>query len=75
MGHVETVSNQQTQWEPLMTPADAADYLRLHAKTVIRMARKQAIPAIRLGKHGRFRSSYLTAWAAERVQSTRHPHE
>jgi excisionase family DNA binding protein len=58
-----------------MTPADAADYLRLHAKTVIRMARKQAIPALRLGKHWRFRSSDLTAWAAERVQSTRQPHE
>lgn len=46
-----TNSNRQTQWEPLLTPIDAADYLRLHPKTVIRMARQRQVPAIRLGKH------------------------
>jgi excisionase family DNA binding protein len=50
-------------------------YLRLHPKTVIRMARQQAIPAIRLGKHWRFRLSDLTAWTAEQVQSTCQPSE
>jgi excisionase family DNA binding protein len=75
MGRVETINNQQTQWEPLMTPADAAAYLRLHAKTVIRMARVRQIPAIRLGKHWRFRHSDLTAFAAEQVKSTCQPDE
>jgi excisionase family DNA binding protein len=57
-----------------MTPTDAADYLRLHAKTVIRMARRQAIPAIRLGKHWRFRSCNLTAFVAAQVKSNCQPY-
>jgi excisionase family DNA binding protein len=61
--------------ERLLTPADAADYLRLHAKTVIRMARLAKLPALRLGKHWRFRAVDLTAWAAEQVESNRQPHE
>jgi excisionase family DNA binding protein len=73
MGRVEGIRNQPAQCEPLLTPADAARYLRLHPKTVIRMARQQAIPAIRLGKHWRFRSSDLTAWTAEQVQLTCQP--
>jgi len=62
-------------FEPLLTPADAASFLRLHPKTVIRMARQQAVPAIRLGKHWRFRSSDLTSWAAEQVKSACQPGE
>jgi excisionase family DNA binding protein len=62
-------------WEPLKTPQEAAAYLRIHPKTAIRMARNRQLPAIRLGKHWRFRSSDLTAWAASRVQSACQPDE
>ena len=62
-------------WEPLRTAAEAAGYLRLHPKTVVRMARTQMIPAIRIGKQWRFRISDLTAWAASQVQSARQPFE
>ena len=58
-----------SSWEPLQTPEEAAAYLRVHPKTVIRMAREQVIPALRLGKHWRFRSSDLTAWTASQVKS------
>jgi excisionase family DNA binding protein len=61
--------------EPLWTPADAASYLGLHEKTVIKMARLGQIPAIRLGKHWRFRATDLTAWVASQVQSNRQPVE
>ncbi len=58
-----------------MTPAEAGDYLRLHPKTVVRMARQQGVPAIRLGKHWRFRRVDLATWAESRVQSTCQPGE
>jgi excisionase family DNA binding protein len=59
--------------EPLWTPKDAAAYLCLHEKTVIRMARENQLPALRLGKHWRFRACDLTAWAASRVESSCQP--
>ena len=64
-----------TTWEPLQTPQEAASYLRIHPKTVIRMARNQKIPALRLGKHWRFRGSDLTAWAAAQVEPVCQPNE
>ncbi len=57
-----------------MTPADAATYLRVHAKTVIRIARIGQLPALRLGKHWRFRRADLVAWTESQVQSTCQPH-
>jgi excisionase family DNA binding protein len=59
--------------EPLMHPQDAGNYLGLHPKTVIKMARLRQLPALRLGIHWRFRSSDLTAWDAAQVQSNRQP--
>lgn len=68
-------ADMSNTWEPLRTPEEAAAYLRVHPKTAIRMARKRVIPAIRLGKHWRFRSSDLTAWAAGQVNSACQPGE
>jgi|NGEPerStandDraft_6_1074524.scaffolds.fasta_scaffold66923_2 excisionase family DNA binding protein len=62
-------------WEPLQTPLEAARFLRLHPKTVVRMARNKTIPAIRLGKHWRFRFSDLSAWAANELQLHCQPDE
>ena len=67
--------NRQMNWEPLLIPAEAGAYLRIHEKTVIRMARKKQLPALRLGKHWRFRRSDLTAWAAGQIQSCGQPDE
>jgi excisionase family DNA binding protein len=76
MTQVTTLSNPPTtSWEPLLTPEEAATYLRIHPKTVIRMARNRTIPALRLGKHWRFRRSDLTAWAATQVESACQPDE
>ena len=55
-------------WEPLLTPIEAADLLRIHPKTALRLARTHGIPAIRLGKHWRFRTCDLRAWAETQIQ-------
>jgi excisionase family DNA binding protein len=61
--------------EALMTPKDAGEFLRVHPKTVIRFAREHLIPALRIGKHWRFRRSDLTAWTRKQVKSTSQPVE
>jgi excisionase family DNA binding protein len=65
----ENDKNIRGHWEPLMTPADAAAHLRIHVKSVIRLARNGALPGLRLGKHWRFRYSELAAWEAEKLQA------
>jgi excisionase family DNA binding protein len=62
-----------TTIDPLLTPADAAAFLRVHPKTAIRFAREQVLPAIRLGKHWRFRREDLTAWSTAQVESQSQP--
>jgi excisionase family DNA binding protein len=62
-------------FEPLWHPRDAASYLGLHEKTVIKMARLRQLPALRVGKHWRFRHSDLAAWVATTIQSTCQPAE
>lgn len=61
--------------ETLLTPIEAGNYLRLHPKTVNRMAREQGIPAVRLGRQWRFRLADLTQWIAGQVKSARQPGE
>jgi nitrogen PTS system EIIA component len=61
------------RFEPLLTPADAGLFLRVHPKTVIRDARHGTIPALRYGKHWRFRKSDLAAWVDQQIKSPRQP--
>ena len=62
-------------WEPLLTPIEAADLLRIHPKTALRLARCHGIPAIRLGKHWRFRACDLRSWAEAQIQPCDKPSE
>ena len=55
-------------WEPLLTPIEAAEMLRIHPKTALSLARNHGIPAIRLGKHWRFRACDLRSWAESQIQ-------
>ena len=55
---------------PLLHPEEAGRYLGLHQKTVIKMARNQQLPGLRLGKHWRFRAVDLDRWVEQRVHST-----
>jgi excisionase family DNA binding protein len=61
--------------EPLLHPQEAANYLGVHPKTAIKMARLRQLPALRLGKHWRFRATDLAAWTAKQIQSTCQPGE
>ncbi len=45
--------------EPLWTVEDVAKYLRLKQETVRMMARKNKIPALKVGKSWRFKSSEI----------------
>ena len=62
-------------WEPLLTPIEAAELLRIHPKTALRLARCHGIPAIRLGKHWRFRTCDLSAWAESQIEPCVKPGE
>jgi excisionase family DNA binding protein len=50
------------QPEPLVNDAQAALFLGLHPKTVQRMARRKEIPAYRVGKYWRYRTSEINEW-------------
>jgi excisionase family DNA binding protein len=60
-----------TQFEPLLSDEQAAQLLGLHAKTVQRLARTGALPAVRIGRYWRFRASALDGWID--LQSTGQP--
>ena len=46
-------------WAGLLTPAEVAERLRLHPKTVVRMARDGRLPAIKIGTGWRFDADQL----------------
>jgi excisionase family DNA binding protein len=60
-------------FEPLLSPGQAASLLIIHPKTLVRMARSGEVPALRMGKHWRFCASLLNAYIADKVQSNRQP--
>lgn len=49
----------------VMTSAEAAIYLRMHVKTVCRLAKEGKIPAKKIGKEWRFLRSVLNEWLAD----------
>ncbi len=52
----------EEQFEPLLDSEEAAALLRIHPKTLQRLARRGEIVAIQIGKLWRFRASALNAW-------------
>jgi excisionase family DNA binding protein len=49
-------------FEPLLDSDEAAQLLRIHPKTLQRMARNRQIHGIQVGKLWRFRASDLEIW-------------
>jgi excisionase family DNA binding protein len=64
----EPISNTAA-CEPLVDSVEAAQLLRIHPKTLQRMARNQEVPGIQIGRLWRFRMSELNAWLQEKVAS------
>jgi len=64
-GRMAPVSN--TRCEPLLDSEEASQLLRIHPKTLQRMARKGEVPAMQIGKLWRFSPSALLLWQQEKL--------
>ena len=67
---VSTVGNCTNSLEKLLTVRELADVLKLHAKTVERMARDGRVPSVRVCGRVRFKPSDIASWLAEREDRT-----
>jgi excisionase family DNA binding protein len=52
----------EERFEPLLDSEEAAALLKIHPKTLQKLARQGEIMAIQIGKLWRFRASALNAW-------------
>lgn len=59
--------------EKLIDAVRAGEILKLHPKTVKKMAARGEIPALRFGKLWRFQESALDEFVRQRLQSSCHP--
>lgn len=57
-----TPAVREDEFEPLLDSTEAAALLKIHPKTLQKMARKGEITAIQIGKLWRFRASALNEW-------------
>jgi excisionase family DNA binding protein len=62
----QTIDSYQASFEPLLDSDEAAALLKIHPKTLQRMARRGEIRAIQIGKLWRFRASVLNEWIKSR---------
>jgi excisionase family DNA binding protein len=53
--------------EPLLDTDEAAAIMRIHPKTLQKLARRGVIRAIQIGKIWRFRASTLEEWIQEKL--------
>ena len=60
---------QVADLSPFLTTEEGASYLRIHPRTLARMARDGEIPAFQIGRHWRFRRSDLDAWVDSKISS------
>ena len=61
------------EFERLYSAEEAAAYLRLHVKTLQRLAHDGKVPCARIGKYWRFRLSDLDRWVRERQNRISRP--
>ncbi len=59
----------ELRFEPLLDSDEAASLLKIHPKTLQRMARNHGIGGIQVGKLWRFRASELDRWLNRRTAS------
>ncbi len=55
----------EDQFGQVMTSQEAAEYLKMHVKTVCRLAKEGKIPAKKVGSEWRFLRTVLDNWLAE----------
>lgn len=59
-----------TEFEPLLDSEEAANLLRIHPKTLQKMARRGEIQGIHVGRLWRFRASDLDEWLFARYRAS-----
>src|SRR2546428_13546960 len=52
--------------EPIWTAEEASEYLRIHPRTITRMARTGEVPGFQIGRHWRVFPSALDEWGRTR---------
>ena len=57
------------QFERLLDSAEAAALLRIHPKTLQRLARNGEIAGLQIGKLWRFRASVLNSWLSRKASA------
>lgn len=60
-------------FEPLLSAEEAARHLRIHVKTLLRLARDGKAPGIKMGKYWRFRLSGLDSWVCQQQNQFSQP--
>lgn len=58
---------------PIWTSDEAAEYLRIHPRTLTRLAKRGEIPSIQIGRLWRFRRIDLDEWLTRKVNSVSYP--
>ena len=59
---VTSVDASSFEFEPLLDSEEAAALLKIHPKTLQKLARRGEVTAIQIGKLWRFRASALNRW-------------
>ena len=59
---LEKARSLDQSFEPLLDSTEAASLLRIHPKTLQRMARNGEIAGVQIGRLWRFRASVLNSW-------------
>jgi len=59
---VTTVNLPTDEFEPLLDREEVAALLKVHPKTLQKLARKRVVEGIQVGKLWRFRASALNRW-------------
>jgi excisionase family DNA binding protein len=66
--HQESPTTPQgEEFEPLLDSEEAAALLRIHPKTLQRLARSGTITGIQIGRLWRFRASALNRWVEKKA--------
>ena len=66
-------NRRRARMDPLMTSKEAALILRIHPKVLERMAKAGEVPALKVGKFWRYRTSDLAKWVGSQVRTICQP--
>jgi excisionase family DNA binding protein len=65
--HESSSTAQDEEFEPLLDSEEAAALLRIHPKTLQRLARSGTITGVQIGRLWRFRASALNRWVERKA--------